>query len=104
MADTGCQADLLVVGQQAENHLVVAMLFDCLQKHLEKLVNGPGLVNPLSTYSSNEIAMSLSPLAIPSSVTLVLQVVSRCSESTSFIRLTQKPRAAPYYVLCDRPP
>jgi hypothetical protein len=47
MADTGRQPDLLVVREQAENHFVVAMLFDRLQKHLEKFVNGPGLVHPV---------------------------------------------------------
>ena len=47
MPDTGRQSDLLVVRQQAENHLVVAMMADGLQKNLEKLVNGPGLVGLL---------------------------------------------------------
>ena len=76
MADAGRKSDLLVVGQQAENHLVVAMLSDGLQKDLEKLVDGPGLV-AFSTYSSNRIAMSSLALAILIDNNLTAQVVSR---------------------------
>ena len=45
MPDAGRESDLLVIGQQAENHLVVAMLSDGLQENLEKLLDGPGLVS-----------------------------------------------------------
>ena len=61
MADAGRQSDLLVVGQQAENHLVVAMMPDRLQKDLEKLVNGAGLVGLLYEFLKRNRHESLAP-------------------------------------------